>query len=128
MAVVVVPRVISEQAGIEIVAQLKALITGAPAANFLAAHPPGSIYRTTSTLNPGATYGGTWSLMPSVGEFVWVRTDDGSGDGGTTEQFLMAHPVGSVYESTDSTNPGTMFGGSWSNMPSVESFKWKRNS
>lgn len=27
--------------------------------------------------------------------------------------MLIAHPVGSIYESTDSTDPGTLFGGAW---------------
>lgn len=27
--------------------------------------------------------------------------------------MLIAHPVGSIYESTDSTDPGTLFGGTW---------------
>lgn len=42
------------------------------------------------------------------------------GDGATawasllTSVFLMAHPIGSIYMSVDSTNPGTIYGGAWS--------------
>ena len=44
------------------------------AANFLAAHPVGSYYETTSSANPGTTYGGTWSKAPSLDGFKWLRT------------------------------------------------------
>lgn len=35
-------------------------------------------------------------------------------DGNTVAQImLMAHPVGSIYESADATSPATLFGGTW---------------
>ncbi len=48
-----------------------------------------------------------------------AKAADSSGlDGSTLAQVLVAaklaaHPVGSIYESTDSTDPGTLFGGTW---------------
>ena len=32
------------------------------------------------------------------------------------QAILMAHPVGSIYESTDATSPETLFGGTWEAM------------
>ncbi len=50
-------------------------VTGdSQAANFLAAHPVGSIYETTVSTNPATLYGGTWAALPSVGAFIWERT------------------------------------------------------
>lgn len=50
-------------------------VTGdSAAANFLAAHPVGSIYETTVSDNPATLYGGTWIALPSVGAFIWERT------------------------------------------------------
>lgn len=44
---------------------------------------------------------------------------------GASGGFLAAHPVGTVYESTKSTNPAS-FGGTWKRLPSVDGFKWER--
>lgn len=41
---------------------------------FLAAHPVGSIYRSTKSTNPGSTYGGAWKSVPSMGAYSWERT------------------------------------------------------
>lgn len=41
---------------------------------FLAAHPVGSIYRSTKTQNPASTHGGTWKQVPSLGACTWERT------------------------------------------------------
>ena len=40
--------------------------------------------------------------------------------------FLAAHPVGAIYHTTKSDNPGTVYGGTWKALPSVEGFKWER--
>ena len=44
------------------------------AASFLAAHPVGCIYESSSSDNPGTLYGGTWKALPSVAGFIWERT------------------------------------------------------
>lgn len=45
------------------------------AAGFLAAHPVGCVYMTTIHTNPGTLYGGTWVERPSVGAFLYERTE-----------------------------------------------------
>lgn len=40
---------------------------------FLAAHPVGSLYAETTGKNPGAAYGGTWSMQPSTDGYLWKR-------------------------------------------------------
>lgn len=42
---------------------------------FLAAHPPGSYFKTTDPTDPGDVYGGTWELDPSLGAFNWRRIE-----------------------------------------------------
>lgn len=44
------------------------------AAGFLAAHPVGSVYESTSSTNPATTYGGTWKYCPGFEFHRWVRT------------------------------------------------------
>jgi len=40
--------------------------------------------------------------------------------------FLAAHPVGCVYMTTIHTNPGTLYGGTWVERPSVGAFLYER--
>lgn len=40
---------------------------------FLAAHPVGSLYRTTSDKDPAERWGGTWRMADSVDGFTWER-------------------------------------------------------
>lgn len=44
------------------------------AAGFLAAHPVGSVYESTSATSPANTYGGTWKYCPGFEFHRWVRT------------------------------------------------------
>lgn len=44
------------------------------AASFLAAHPVGSTFESTSAVSPAGAYGGTWERVPSLGAFRWERT------------------------------------------------------
>lgn len=46
----------------------------------------------------------------------------------TTEAaiFLAAHPVGSIFETTSSDNPGTIYGGTWQSVSSSDTYKWRR--
>ena len=48
-------------------------VVPAGAAAFLAAHPVGSVYETTSGTDPGDDFGGTWEEAPSVGAHKWIR-------------------------------------------------------
>lgn len=41
---------------------------------FLAAHPVGSLYRTTRAVDLAATYGGTWRQAESVDGLLYERT------------------------------------------------------
>ncbi len=43
------------------------------AAGFLAAHPVGSVFESTSAVSPVGAYGGTWERVPSLGAFKWER-------------------------------------------------------
>ncbi|MFC0266346.1 hypothetical protein [Alloscardovia macacae] len=47
----------------------------------------------------------------------------GSSGGGS---FLTAWPVGSLYHSTSSTNPGSRYGGQWVQRPTLEGYLWER--
>lgn len=50
-------------------------VTGdSAAAGFLAAHPVGSVYESTSATSPATTYGGTWKYCPGFEFHRWVRT------------------------------------------------------
>lgn len=44
------------------------------AAGFLAAHPVGSVYESTSATSPANTYGGTWKYCPGFEFHRWTRT------------------------------------------------------
>jgi biopolymer transport protein ExbD len=61
------------------------------------------------------------------------RTITISTDGTITAQsddvaaaFLAAYPIGSIYQSTTSTNPGIVHGGTWRECPSQGPFIWER--
>ena len=44
---------------------------------------------------------------------------------GGASSFLAAHPVGSIFEATNSTSP-SQYGGVWRRLPSLDGFKWER--
>lgn len=102
------------------------LSSSAQAPSFLAAHPPGSIYRETTGRSPAAEWGGTWRLVDSLDGFAWLRTDSGRSDNFTAAQFLAAHPVGCIFEWNKATNPGAVYGGTWVDRPSVGAFLYER--
>ena len=102
------------------------LSSSAQAPSFLAAHPPGSIYRETTGRSPAAEWGGAWRLVDSLGGFAWLRTDSGRSDNFTAAQFLAAHPVGCIFEWNKATNPGAVYGGTWVDRPSVGAFLYER--
>lgn len=53
-------------------------------------------------------------------KIIWGVNDDGTLKFKTESMFkqviLMAHPIGSIYESTDPTSPAVLFGGTWEAM------------
>lgn len=102
------------------------LSSSAQAPSFLAAHPPGSIYRETTGRSPAAEWGGTWRLVDSLDGFAWLRTDSGQSDNFTAAQFLAAHPVGCIFEWNKAINPGAVFGGTWRQTPSIGAYTFER--
>lgn len=68
----------------------------------------------TGTVNGSASFDGT-------SDITITTTGDSE-----AASFLAAHPVGCIYETTKRTNPGTIYGGSWSALPSVGAFLWER--
>lgn len=102
------------------------LSSSAQAPSFLAAHPPGSIYRETTGRSPAAEWGGAWRLVDSLDGFAWLRTDSGRSDNFTAAQFLAAHPVGCIFEWNKSTNPGAVYGGIWRQVPSIGAYTFER--
>lgn len=52
------------------------------------------------------------------------------GDPGTSmtasQAFIAAHPVGSLFAWTKNTNPGTVYGGTWEQRPSLGAYVWER--
>lgn len=68
----------------------------------------------TGAVNGSATFDGSRDIQITV-------TGDTEAAG-----FLAAHPVGSIFETTSSDNPGTIYGGTWESMPSVGAYKWER--
>lgn len=45
---------------------------------------------------------------------------------GAAASFLAAYPKGAIFRSTDPISPATRFGGTWSLLPSLEGYAWKR--
>lgn len=60
------------------------------------------------------------SLTGILLRIIWGVIDDGTLRFRVESMFqqviLAAHPVGSIYESTDSTSPEVLFGGTWESM------------
>ena len=52
------------------------------------------------------------------------------GDPGTamtaSQAFIAAHPVGSLFAWTKNTHPGTIYGGTWVQRPSLGAYTWER--
>lgn len=69
----------------------------------------GNTWHTMSAIqgDPGVWYGTT---TPPAGYEAWV---DPSGSAGWGDLLEVIYPVGSIYMSMNSTNPGTWFGGTW---------------
>ena len=76
----------------------------------MAATFPGGV-KVYSTKNPGdpiasATTNSLQEEVTAIEDFLITKT-------AITTIFKMIYPVGSIYMSVNSTNPGTLFGGTW---------------
>jgi len=73
-----------------------------------------------------------FSAVYYVNDGVWVRQDLLQPSGPSMEKILeAAYPVGTVYESVESTDPANLFGGKWERLKSeeiqsVKFYRWKR--
>lgn len=68
----------------------------------------------TGAVNGSAEFDGS-------GDITITTTGDSEAAG-----FLAAHPVGAIYQTTVSDNPGTLYGGTWVALPSVGAFTFQR--
>lgn len=66
------------------------------------------------------------SISSMLGGNVW----DKEAAGLKSRIVDIVYPVGSIYCTTTSANPGTLFGGSWSGLtsPSTDYYVWERDS
>lgn len=70
---------------------------------------------------------GKWGIKPSslVGEAIVGQSTVGGGQGGSV--FDTFYPVGSYYETSDSTfDPNTAWGGTWQKDTTSSPYKWHR--
>ena len=85
---------------------------------------PNLPYGTTIVVTQSGTTGADEPDWTTIKNNIGGVTDDGTLKFRTESMFqqvlkqaiLMAHPVGSIYESTDATSPATLFGGTWEAM------------
>ena len=85
---------------------------------------PNLPYGTTIIVTQSGTTGADEPDWDSIKNNMGGVNDDGTLKFRTESMFqqvlkqaiLMAHPVGSIYESTDATSPETLFGGTWEAM------------
>lgn len=68
----------------------------------------------TGAVNGQATFDGS--------EDITINVEGDSAAAG----FLAAHPVGSIYATSDPTDPGVTYGGTWEQLQSADSFKFLR--
>ena len=79
------------------------------------------VQRTTHTLTPQASIAQVYPLNSGGMQSGWVVGSSGGSGGGTVggNIFDAIYPVGSLYWSSNSTNPATLFGGTWKQIKDV---------
>ena len=75
---------------------------------------------------PAATTSALGGVKPD-GRTITVSSDGTiSAQQGGAAGFLAAHPVGSIYQTTKPGNPGSTYGGTWRELPSLGPYTWER--
>ncbi len=77
---------------------------------------------------PAATTSMLGGVKPD-GKTITVSSDGTiSAQQGGAAGFLAAHPVGSIYMTTKPGDPGSTYGGTWRELPSLGPYTWERTS
>lgn len=75
---------------------------------------------------PAATTSRLGGVKPD-GKTITVSSDGTiSAQQGGAAGFLAAHPVGSIFTTTKPGNPGSTYGGTWRELPSLGPYTWER--
>lgn len=75
---------------------------------------------------PAATTSRLGGVKPD-GKTITVSSDGTiSAQQGGAAGFLAAHPVGSIFMTTKPGNPGSTYGGTWRELPSLGPYTWER--
>ena len=76
---------------------------------------------------PTAAIGRLGGVKPD-GQTITITTDGTITAHATGGQTVNPWPIGSVYQNTTGTDPGSVFGGAWRQMPSIGAYTWERTS